>query len=108
MDREDIADLIDELREIKLAIKEKTVVMSVYDSVLDIFEARLRMKHLLKGATHRSDNPRDLFGILLKEINELNDEIENKHETKTIEEALDVMICGLLIADRIMAGGAFK
>lgn len=108
IDREDFADLIDELREIKFAIKEKSGAMSVYNPALEIFETRLRMKHLLKGATHRSDSPRDLFGVLLKELNELDDEIKKKHETRTIEEALDVMICGLLIADRIMAGGAYK
>lgn len=82
-------------------------VLSEYKDALEIFSTRLRMKHLLKGVSHREMTPKRLLEVLEREIEELKFQIFKMEETRTIEEALDVMICGLLIADRIITGGAF-
>ena len=42
----------------------------------------------------------ELWLILSDELKELDTEITKGNGTKTIEEALDVMICALLIADK--------
>ena len=71
-----------------------------YNDVLSIFYARLQMKHLLKGTTHQEITMSELWLILSDEIKELDTEIIKGNGTKTVEEALDVMICALLIADK--------
>lgn len=83
-------------------------VPTEYKAVLEIFSARLKMKHLLKGVSHRDMTVGKLFIIAHDEMSELGVEINLKHETRTIEEALDVMISGLLVADKIIQGGAFE
>ena len=83
-------------------------VPSCYKDILEIFSARLKMKHLLKGVSHRDKTVTELQLIVEVELRELEDEIEIKHETKTIEEALDVMISAMLVADRIIQGDAYN
>lgn len=80
-------------------------VQSEYKDILEIFASRLRMKHLLKSTSHRDMTPSRLFIILHDEVSELGQEINKKAETKTIEEACDVMISALLIADKMIWGG---
>jgi len=85
-----------------------TRLVYVPDEYVDAFEilaARLKMKHLLKGTTHREMTVGKLFIILHDEVSELGQEINNKHETRTIEEACDVMISALLVADKMRWGG---
>ena len=90
-------------------MKEELIyVPREYKEILEIFSARLKMKHLLKGTSHREMKPVHLLLIASDEFKEMADEIDKKHETRTIEEALDLMICGLIIADRVIQGDAFE
>ena len=90
-------------------MKEELVyVPREYKDIFEIFVSRLKMKHLLKGTTHRDKTIGKLFVLLHDEVSELGREVNNKHETRTIEEALDVMISALLVADRVIQGGAFE
>ena len=73
-----------------------------YEHILKVFEARLQMKHLLKGTGHRTMSFDELIIILADEIKELQVEVSTARRTKIIEEALDVMISGLLIADKAL------
>ena len=74
-----------------------------YARILAIFRARLEMKHLLKGTEHREMSYTRLIEIVRDETNELHNEVfmtEITRITKVIEEALDIMIAGLLVADK--------
>ena len=73
-----------------------------YERALDIFESRLQMKHLLKGTKHRQMTMLQLNDILEAEVKEMQDEFNNNRSDHAIEEALDVMISALLIADKLL------
>lgn len=73
-----------------------------YEYILKVFMARLEMKHLIKGTGHRTMLFEDLMIGLANEVKELKVEVGTIRRTKIIEEALDVMISGLLIADKAL------
>ena len=76
-----------------------------YNRILKIFSARLEMKHQLKGTSFRKKGLEELWKIMTDEISELDREIQNNRPDHAIEEACDVMISALMIADTIIHGG---
>lgn len=73
-----------------------------YRDAIQIFNARLRLKHLLKGTEHRTLPLSRLREILGVELNELDAEIESLDQLKIVVEASDVMVSAMLIIDRII------
>jgi hypothetical protein len=91
------------IRKLEFLFRHDSLVQ--YGATIELFLARLQMKHLLKGISHRDMTYNELYLVLNDEIKELRDELEKAKQTKSIEEALDIMICGLIIADKLMVGG---
>lgn len=90
-------DLIDWVEECYPDEEPSTIT---YQRVFEVFFTRLQMKHLLKGTNHRNMKLGHLWLVLYDEMNELEEEVSELNYTKIIEEALDVMISAMLIADR--------
>ncbi len=85
-------------------IEELIYFPKVYKEIIEIFAARLKMKHLLKGASHRQMDFSQLDIVVAEEMEELDIAIGVGKETRIIEEACDVMIAALLIGDKVIHG----
>ena len=72
-----------------------------YRKVLAVFDARLQMKHLLKGTSFKDMELFELREILILEIIEMDKEINSDRIDHIIEEACDVMICAMMIAHKV-------
>ena len=79
-----------------------------YRRILAVFNARLEMKHQLKGTSFRKMYYYELEKILADELLEFKKEMSKGESdfraTKAIEEAVDVMISAMMIADKILGG----
>lgn len=78
---------------------EKMAALAVYEDATSLFFYRLEWKHALKGISHRGMTIKRLFLLLNDEVKELQEAIEKEDELSIIEEAADVMVCGLLFLD---------
>ena len=70
-----------------------------YGEVLFQLRERLFKKHEQKGHSYRDMKLATLMAILKGEMKELETEFWGKSTQGVIEEALDVAICGIIIAD---------
>lgn len=81
---------------------------SEYKRILGIFESKLQMKHLLKGTSHLEMSYEELGEVFSSELQEFDNEMQKTEsdfrKTKAIEEAVDVMISAMIIADKILRG----
>ena len=77
-----------------------------YTRILAIFRARLEMKHLLKGTSFRTMKYPELRELFVAEIEEFDKEMDKNESdfrrTKAIEEAIDIMICAMMLADKLL------
>lgn len=72
--------------------------MNQYKDVLEMLDSRLEAKHEQYGTSYKEAGPYYMFVRLLQELQELEDVILSGTGV-VIDEALDVAICALLIAD---------
>ena len=81
-----------------------------YGRALGIFESRLEMKHLLYSTYFRKLDLEGIIKLLNKEMIEMREEIDKKQNTRPahiIEEAADIMICAMMIMDKVLGGLPF-